>query len=296
MNRVRSNLMLLLAALIWGCAFVAQSVGMDYVGPITFNCLRSLIGSAALLPLLFWMDRHHPHEERTAEEKKKVYRGGVVCGIILCIASLFQQYGIQYTSVGKAGFITALYVVLVPILGLFIGKKAKPAVWGCALLAAVGMYFLSVNGAFALSTGDFLVFICAILFACHILAVDHYSFLRDGIRLSCIQFFTAGILCLIPMLVIEKPTMQVILAAAGPILYAGVLSSGAGYTLQILGQQDADPAVASLILSLESVFAALAGWLILHETLSSRELFGCCLVFAAIIIAQLPSYKKPVER
>ena len=292
MSKTKSNLMLLLCALIWGSAFVAQSAGMDHIGPWTFNAMRSLIGGLTLLFLMPFLDKVRNVEKKTtAEGKETLLKGGIACGIILCFASIFQQKGILYTTVGKAGFLTALYTVAVPILGILIGKKTRPIVWVCVFLSVVGFYFLSMEGSFVIGKGDGLVLIGSLLFAIHILVIDHFSPLCDGVRLSCIQFFTAGVLSLIPMFLLEKPSLQSVFQAAVPILYAGVLSSGAGYTLQIIGQKGADPAVASLILSLESVFAAVSGFLFLHQALSLRELAGCTLIFIAIILSQLPSKK-----
>jgi drug/metabolite transporter (DMT)-like permease len=298
MKQWKNNAMLLLAAAIWGCAFVAQSVGMDYVGPFTFNCTRDLIGSLVLVPVIFLMDGQKRKSGLSEAEMKKrrgdnrtLLTGGVCCGIALAVASSLQQFGIQYTSVGKAGFITAMYIVLVPILSIFLGRKLRPLIVGCVALAVVGLYFLCMSESFSISFGDLLVLLCALVFSIHILVIDHFSPLVDGVRLSALQFLTAGILCGIPMLLFEHPSIAAILEAWLPILYAGAMSCGVAYTLQILGQKDADPTVASLLLSLESVFSVLAGWVLLGQHLSSRELFGCLLMFAAIILSQLPERK-----
>lgn len=288
MKRLRGSLMLALAALIWGNAFVAQSVSMDHVGPWTFNCIRSLIACLTLLILMPLLDRFTGVDKKKMD-RKLLWKGGILTGTVLCAASMFQQYGIQYTTVGKAGFLTALYTVIVPVLSLFSGKKTKPQIWICVVISVIGMYLLTMEKGGSFSRGDLLVVICAFFFAIHILLVDHYSQNTDGIRLSCIQFLTAGILSLVPML-LEHPHAVDIVAAGAPILYAGVLSSGAGYTLQILGQKDAEPAVASMLLSLESVFAALAGFLFLHQTMSLREMIGCAMIFLAVILAQMPEH------
>lgn len=291
--------MLLLAAFIWGCAFVAQSVGMDYVGPFTFNCVRNFIGSAVLIPVIFLMDGMKNKAGVSEEEFKKqrgdtktLVIGGICCGTALAVASSLQQFGIMFTSVGKAGFITAMYIVLVPIFSVFLGKRLRPLIIGCVALAVAGLYFLCMSGELRLGLGDLYVLLCAFVFTVHILVIDHFSPMADGVRLSSIQFLTAGILCGIPMLIFEKPDFGSILAAWMPILYAGVMSSGVAYTLQILGQKGADPTVASLLLSLESVFSMLAGWVLLHQSLSGKELFGCALMFAAIILAQMPEKRK----
>lgn len=278
--------MLLLTAVIWGVAFVAQSAGMDYVGPFTFNAVRSIIGGFVLIPCIFILN--HGKEQSAPGSRKDLILGGVSCGVMLAAASSFQQFGIQYTSVGKAGFITAMYILLVPILGLLFGKRVPGRIWIAVGIAVVGMYLLCVTEGFSIAFGDILVMVCALLFAVHILVIDHFSPRVDGVKLSCIQFFTCGVLCSVGMFLTEQPSMQSILAAWMPILYAGVMSCGVAYTLQIIGQRDTDPTVASLILSLESVISVLAGWALLHQALSLRELGGCALVFCAIILAQLP--------
>ncbi len=286
MKKMKSNLLLACAAFIWGIAFVAQSVSMDHIGPWTFTCIRNFIAAGTLFLLMPLLDKVTGYQKGSTN-KKTMMIGGICCGIALAVASMFQQTGIIYTSVGKAGFLTALYTVIVPILSLFLGKRSKWNVYVAVGISIVGMYFLCVNEDFSIAYGDFLVLICALLFAIHILVVDHFVEKVDGIRLSCIQFLTSGIVCLVPMLIFEKPNMTNILQASIPILYAGILSSGAGYTLQIVGQKDADPSIAGMILSLESVFAALAGAVLLHEILSMKELIGCILVFFAIIFSQI---------
>ena len=289
---LKNSLMLLLAATIWGVAFVAQSIGMEYVGAFTFNSVRSLIGAAVLLPVIWLFNRNRSDSVQTAEEKKAsskiLITGGICCGILLCLATNFQQFGIKYTTVGKAGFITACYIVIVPILGIFLKKKCSPFIWAAVLLALCGLYLLCIKDGFSIGKGDILVLICAFLFSLHILTIDYFSPKTDGVKLSCIQFLVSGILSGIPALILEDPSLSSILTAWMPILYAGALSSGVAYTLQIIGQKDMNPTVASLILSLESCISVLAGWLILGQKLSSRELFGCLIMFGAIILAQLP--------
>ena len=297
--KFKNNVMLVLTALIWGSAFVAQSVGMDYIGPFTFNSLRCFLGGIVLLPVIGVMGRRKKTEgtEVQGDEANRIGKtlwiGGLLCGLALAAASSLQQIGLVYTSAGKAGFITALYILIVPVLGLFLGRRAGGKTWAGVGLAVVGMYFLCMKEGFSIAYGDVLMIICAFVFSLHILIIDYFSPKVDGVKLSCIQFFICGILCAVPMFVREKPAMGSILDAYLPLLYAGVLSCGVAYTLQIIAQKNTDPTVASLILSLESVFAALTGWLIIQETLSAKELFGCALVFAAIILAQLPE-KNPV--
>lgn len=290
--------MLFLTAFIWGVAFVAQSVGMNYIGPFTFSCVRSILGGIVLIPCIWFLNRLKMKEEGVTEkrtmsekEKKTLLIGGICCGIALCVASNLQQFGVKYTTVGKAGFITALYIVLVPIFGIFLKKKVGVKVWISVAISVVGLYLLCMTEKLSISKGDFLVLLCAIVFSIHILVIDHFSPLVDGVRMSCIQFWITGILSAIPMFLFEKPSLSAIFAAAVPLLYAGVMSSGVAYTLQIVAQKDADPTVASLILSLESVFSVLAGWAVLGQVMSMREICGCVLMFAAIILAQLPERK-----
>ena len=304
-SKLKNDALLVLTALIWGSAFVAQSVGMDYMGPFTFNSLRCLLGGLVLLPVIWIMGRKDPKgpayrpDSRSIEEgqkkrgdKKILLTGGLCCGIALAAASSLQQIGLVYTSAGKAGFITALYILIVPVLGLFLGKKVGLKTWIGVGLAIIGMYFLCIKEGFFISYGDFLVMICAFIFSLHILIIDYFSPKVDGVKLSCIQFWVAGILCAVPMIISEKPTFEAVAAAWLPLLYAGILSCGVAYTLQIIAQKNTDPTVASLILSMESVFASLAGWILINETLSPKEIFGCVLVFTAIILAQLPQ-KRP---
>lgn len=294
-SQMRNSLILFLTATIWGTAFVAQSVGMDYVGPYTFNCLRFLIGGIVLLPCMAVLNKINPEEnkpQKTEKEKraqrKVLFTGGICCGIALCAASCFQQIGIMYTTVGKAGFITAFYIIIVPVLGLFFRKKCGANVWIAVALALAGLYFLCITETLSVGKGDILVLICALFFSVHIMVIDHFSPLADGVKMSCIQFFVSGLLCAVPMFLFEKPQLSQLLAAWQPLFYAGVLSCGVAYTLQIVGQKGMNPTVASLILSLESVISVIAGALILHQVLSKRELLGCVLMLAAILLAQLP--------
>ena len=299
MNRfvIRQSLLLLLTATIWGVAFVSQSVGMDYVGPFTFNAARSLIGAAVLVPCIALLKKiqkkdEGPEEVHKKEDKRTLLRGGICCGVILAVASSFQQFGLLYTTVGKAGFITAMYIILVPLLGIFAGKKVGLRIGVSVVIAVAGLYLLCMTESLRLEAGDILVLLCAVVFSFHIMVIDHFSPLVDGVKMSCIQFLTCGILCGICMFLFEAPKLSMILAAWKPVLYAGVMSCGVAYTLQIVGQKGMNPTVASLIMSLESVISVLAGFVLLHEVLSRRELFGCVLMFAAIILAQLPERKR----
>lgn len=286
-KKLAANLMLLLTALIWGVAFVAQSVSMDFIGPFTFNGIRSIIGGLALLPVLAVMRRRGLPKPVGAKRRMTVV-GGLCCGMVLFVASSLQQFGLVEADPGKAGFITTLYIVIVPLAGLFFGRRVRPLVWLAVALAAAGLYCLCVKASFAIGRGDLLILCCAFLFSVHILVIDYFSPRADGVLMSCIQFFVAGALGLVCMVVFETPVVWDILACWLPILYAGLLSTGVGYTLQIIAQKNTSPTVASLLMSLESVFAALAGWMLLGETFSGRELIGMGLMLAAVILAQLP--------
>lgn len=292
-TQLRNSLLLLLAAVIWGVAFVAQSVGMDYVGPFTFNAVRSLIGGIVLIPCIFILGKMNGEKEvkllpENPDERKNLLLGGTLCGLFLCAASNMQQMGIMYTTVGKAGFITACYIVLVPIFGMFLGKKTGISVWFSVVLAVIGLYLLCMTDSLTFGKGDLFVLGCAVLFSGHILVIDHFTALADGVRMSCIQFLVSGMISSVLMFLFENPTFNAIWDAKFPILYAGVLSCGVAYTLQIVGQKDMNPTVASLILSLESCISVLAGWLLLQQKLSARELIGCAVMFGAILTAQLP--------
>ena len=296
-KKMQSNILLLLTAIIWGSAFVAQKSGMDYVEPFTFNGIRTFIGGLVLIPVIFFMEKKNPPEEISREEKtkknKELLIGGICCGLALFAASSLQQFGVSYTTAGKAGFITTLYVVFVPIISVLLRKKVRPIMWLCVAMGAVGLYLLCMTDAsFRLTFGDTLVLLCAVAFAVHILTVDHFSPRMDGIKLSCIQFLTVGIVSMICMFIFEHPDIHAILDCAVPLLYAGVLSCGLGFTFQVVAQKHAEPTVASLLMSLESVFAVVFGALLLHETMSMRELSGCLIIFIAVIISQLPE-KKP---
>lgn len=273
-KRYVNNLILLIIALIWGAAFVAQSAGMDYIGPFTFNSARSILGGIVLIPVIYVLDKKRKEEisqgKEVIQNKKTLIIGGICCGFFLMLGSSLQQIGIQYTTAGKAGI----------------------KVWIGVVLAVIGMYFLCMTSGFSIAKGDFYILLGSVAFSFHILVIDHFSPKADGVKMSCIQFFVCGILCMIPTILFEHPELYSILQAWKPIAYAGIMSCGVGYTLQIVAQKNTDPTVASLLLSLESVFSVLAGWVILGETLSPRELFGCALVFAAVILAQLPE-KRP---
>ena len=291
LRKMRGNIMLLIAAVIWGSAFVAQSEGMNYIGPFTYVFSRSIIGAAVLVIIIYAIRavKKKNNEYHPADLKMSAW-GGVCCGAVLFAAASFQQFGISNTTAGKAGFITTLYVIIVPVLGFFMKKKTPSRVWICAAVAVAGFYLLCIRNDFSRGSGDLLVLISAVFFSLHIIVIDYFNKRNtDPMIMSCFQFLTAGIIGFPVMIILEEPDIRDIMNAALPILYAGVLSSGIAFTLQIIAQKDTDPTVATMIMSLESVFAVLSGWLILGETLSIRELSGCILVFAAVIAAQLPA-------
>ena len=315
-HKVRNTIFLFLTAMIWGAAFVAQSVSMDYIGPFTFICLRSVIGGLFLIPVIIVIDsiRKKSQDEninaegletdlykikmeekqRLSWKNKRLLESGIVCGIFLFLANCFQQTGIQYTTVGKAGFITTFYIIIVPLIGLFFKKYCGILTWIGVVIALAGLYFLCITQKLTIQRGDALVLCCSVLYAGQILAIDYYNPFVDGVKMSCIQFLTGGILGAVFMFIFENPDMAMILSAAGPILYTGIMSTGVGYTLQIVGQKGMNPTVAALILSLESVFSALSGYLFLHQILTTRELIGCALMFIAIVLAQLPDIRRKV--
>ncbi len=289
-NFIRQNVFPVLAALIWGMAFVAQSVGADRVGPFTFNAARAFIGFLFLLVICIALRiKNKPSYD------KKYYRdlliGGLCCGIALTLAINLQQKGLETTTSGKAGFITALYIVLVPIFGIFLKKRAPRMIWLSVVLAVAGLYFLSISEEFSITMGDFYMLLCAFCFTGHILVIDHFTDKVNGIELSCMQFLFCALLSALGMAATETPVWADIVSCAVPLLYVGILSSGVGYTLQILAQKDSNPTVVSLLMSLESVFATVFGALILHEAMSGREFFGCGLMLVAVVLAQLPASK-----
>lgn len=297
----KNFILLFVAAFIWGITFVAQSAGMDYVGPYTFNAVRFLLGGVVLIPFVCFLNRMNRKQENNPEQQPKdlpkdVFIGGCLCGLIMFFSAALQQMGIMYTTVGKAGFITALYIIIVPILGIFLKRKAGLKIWISVIIALTGLYLLCMKGSFSLGKGDFLVFLCSFGFATHILVIDYFTEKVSGTKLSCIQFLVAGALSSVMMFLFEEPHLTDIFAAWLPLLYAGIPSCGVAYTFQIIGQRGTDPTIASLILSLESVLSVLAGWLLLNQKLSFREIMGCVLMFVAIILAQVnPEIKNNIS-
>lgn len=300
-NRIRQNVFPVLAALIWGTAFVAQSVSADFVEPFTFNAARSVVAFVFLL-ILSAVLRHRRRRDfaDSAQARPTARRdlvlGGLCCGVALTLAANLQQKGLETTTSGKAGFITALYIVIVPVAGLLFRRRVPRAVWFGVVLAVAGLYCLCITEDFTISGGDFYVLLCAFCFSAHILVIDHFTQKVDGVELSCAQFLVVTVLSIVGMIATEHPSLSALLQCAGPILYVGLFSSGVAYTLQILAQKDSNPTVVSLLLSLESVFATVAGALILGDRMSGKEYFGCVLMLAAVVLAQLPERKKPAAQ
>lgn len=276
---------LLLAALIWGTCFVAQSVGLDAVGPYTFQAVRCLLGAAVLTPLAIFRQKRG---KTVTKSGKHLLKGGLCCGLVLCVATNLQQLGLVYTIPAKSGFITSMYLVLVPIMSLAVGKAPRVRHWLCVGLAATGLYLLSVKSGFTLNPGDTLTLIGAFFFAAQIMVVDRFAPELDGVQLSCAQFWVVGLLTAVPMFVLETPTLAGLRGAALPIAYAGVMSCGVAYTLQIVGQQRCEPVVATVLMSLESVFSLLGGLILLGQVPTGRELLGSAIVFGAVLLAQVP--------
>ena len=295
-NRIRQNVLPLLAAFIWGTAFVAQSMAAGHVGPFTFNAARSVIAFFFLLGLCvlrrIWQRKA---EMAPASSPKALMIGGICCGTALAVASNLQQKGIETTTSGKAGFITALYIVLVPIAGLFLGRRVGVKVWAGVALAMAGLYCLCITEGFSIAVGDFYLLGCAVCFTVQIMCIDHFAQKVDGVELSCAQFFVVSIISTVGMFLTETPTMEAVSTCLWPILYVGVFSSGVAYTLQILAQKDSNPTVVTLLLSLESVFATIAGAVILHDKMSAREYLGCALMLFAVVLAQLPEKAQTKE-
>ena len=299
-NQVRQVVFPILAAFIWGTAFVAQDLCADSIGTFAFNATRYFIAVLALLVVIAVSDKAKKNRPTpTAEEKKaankQLWLGGLCCGVALAIASNFQQAGlVAGTDAGKAGFITALYVVLVPVFGLFFKRKVSLPVWIAVVCSVVALYLLCIKGDFSLAAGDLLILVCAVCFAVHILVIDHFTAYCDGVKLSCLQFLFAGIISAVCMFLFETVDFAAVWSCILPLLYVGIFSCGVGYTLQILAQKDSNPTVVTILLSLESVFAVIAGAIVLHQQMTAREYIGCVVMFVAVILAQIqfPEKKK----
>ena len=300
-NQVRQVVFPILAAFIWGTAFVAQDMCADSIGTFTFNATRYFIAVLALLVVILIKDglakdkpSLSPIQKKAAN--KQLWLGGLCCGTALAVASNFQQAGmVAGTDSGKAGFLTALYVVLVPLFGLFFKRKVNLSTWIAVVLSVVALYLLCIKGEFSLAPGDLLILVCAVCFAVHILVIDHFTAFCDGVKLSCIQFLFAGIISAICMFIFETVDFAAIWSCILPLLYVGIFSCGVGYTLQILAQKDSNPSVVTILLSLESVFAVIAGAIILKQQMSVREYIGCAVMFAAVILAQIEFPSKKAE-
>jgi len=299
-SNLKGNLILLLTSLIWGISFISQSKGVELISPITFNGVRCMLGALVLIPVILILDSKKRKKGLTVEKfDKTLLIGGIICGTFLCLASTLQTIGMVYTSPGKSGFITALYMVIVPVLGLFIGKRPSLAILISVLIATTGMYLMCIDSAFTINIGDMLTLGCAFLFSGHILAIDYFSPKVDGVKLACLQFFVSGLLNLTYMFLFEDPELAPILDCWASIGYSGIMSCGVAYTLQIVGQKYTDPTSASIIMSLESVFATLStvilialGWELTGGALTAREITGCVLMFIAILLVQIPEKKK----
>lgn len=298
-KNLRGSIILIITALIWGTAFVAQSTAMDQIGPLMFVFSRFLLGGAVLVPFVFLLNKKRVASGAVSESKQREntrfsIKAGMICGIGLFGGTTLQQYGLITTSAGKSAFITALYIIVVPVVGIFIGKKVNRNVWVSVVVAIIGFYLLCIKSGFSIATGDVLCLLSAFAFTFQILSIDHFTEAgADPVTLSCTEFFTVAAIVFLPMLFFEGFHMKLIQDAAFSIFYCGVMSSGVAYTLQVIGQRDTEPALATLLMSLESVFAALSGWIFLHEQMTVREFIGCALVFAAVIVAQLsPSRKR----
>lgn len=285
-DKFKGALSILLATIIWGSTFVAQSVGVEHIGPFTFLAVRCFLAVAALVPILAIRNRGNLLQ---ILKNTTLWRGGIFCGIVLFIAASLQQIGLLYTTAGKAGFITAMYIVFVPIFGLFFHRKPPKTALLSVLVATAGLYFISGCGLTSVNIGDVLMLLCAFAFTMQILLIDRFSPGVDSMALNMVQSLVCALLCSVFMFVFEEPKMDMILISWPPLVYAGVLSMGVAYTLQIVGQKKLEPTTASLLMSFESVFAAISGWLFLNETLSWIEFLGCVMVLCAIILSQIPN-------
>jgi len=291
-KEIKAVFILLLTAAIWGFAFVAQRVGMEHIGAFTYNGIRFALGSASLLPIIYFSGKKlNDTEEKPQADLKTTIKSGIIAGCILFIAASLQQVGLIYTTAAKAGFITSLYIVLVPILGILLKQKTYPTTWIGAVTATVGLYFLSINEDFTIQLGDLLQLIGAFFWAIHIQVIDRFVKKVDAVKLSSAQFATCSVLSLIVAFITEEIVPGQIFLALVPILYGGLMSVGVAYTLQAIGQRHAQPAHAAIAMSMEAVFAAIGGMIILHETMSLRGFLGCALMMAGILITQTENIK-----
>lgn len=295
MKQFRGSFILLTTAIIWGTSFVSQKLGMNYIEPFTFSASRFLLGAVVLIPVIFIFNSLNKRKKTTQDgdeeklefETRDLVKGGILCGLAVFLGASTQQWGIVYTTAGKAGFITALYIVIVPLLGIFIGKKTKPLTWVGVALAVGGLYLLTIQEGLSIQKGDAIVLVGTIFWALQIILVEAYVDKTDGLKLSFVQFLTAGTLSAIAAVIFENPKMNDIIACAGPILYTAIVVVGVAYTLQIIGQKYTSSTVAAIILSMEALFAAISGAVFLGESMTPRELFGCFLMLVAVIMAQV---------
>ena len=298
-QKLKGNMLLLLTALIWGISFISQSKGVEQISPVAFNGIRSTLGGLVLLPVILFIDKNKKRKNiKIHKFDKTLLISGIICGTLLCIASTLQTWGMVYTSPGKSGFITALYMVIIPIIYLFMGKKMRPVILISVLIAVSGLYLMCIDSELSINKGDVITFICSFVFAGHILAIDYLSPKVDGVKLACTQFLVCGFINLVIMLFTEIPNISSVLNCASAIGYSGIMSCGVAYTLQIVAQKYTDPTSASILMSLESVFATLTtvvlvacGWNLTGGQLDTREILGCVLMFVAIILVQLPENK-----
>jgi len=286
-QEIRADLIMLLAAAIWGFAFVAQREGMETMGPFLFNTARFFIGTVSLLPIVWYLSKKNKSQNNKEASTKRLLFAGFIAGLFLFLAASFQQVGIQYTTAGKAGFITGLYIFFVPLIGIFFGQRTGSGTWLGAFIALIGLYLLSINKDFSIAQGDLLQLICAIFFAAHILVIGYVAKSMDPLKLSLIQYFVSAVLSFFIAIAIEVITWEMIVDTAIPLLYAGIMSIAIGYTLQVVAQQHAKSSHAAIILGLEGAFAVLGGWLILDENLSTRGLIGCGLMLSGMFLSQL---------
>ena len=300
MKRIKGEMLLIITAIIWGTSFVTQKLGMNYVEPLTFGAARFLLGALVLIPVILIFSKKKDNDKSQEDKKNYTNRdliiGGTLCGVAIFLGASLQQWGIVYTTAGKAAFITTLYIVLVPLLGLFIGQKVGKLTWIGVLLATIGLYLLSVKQGFSIEKGDAIVLAGTIFWAMHILIVDSFGDKTDGLKLSFVQFLVAGLLSTVFAFILETPSYATIISAYGPILYTAIMVVGVAYTLQIIGQKSTDPALAAVILSMESLFAVISGAIFLKEVMSPREIIGCVLMFIAVVIAQLKTGEKDKEK
>lgn len=294
-KQIKGTALILFAAMIWGASFVAQSVGVRQIGPFTFQAVRQILGFLVLIPVILIRDKRMGDASprpRTKAEKTRLLRSGAICGLLLFLAGISQQFGLLTLTAGKSGFITAMYVILIPIFGIFLGKKPRAAVAVAAGLSLLGLYLLCVDGPLALGTGELLTLLCAVLFAFHMMYIDHVIEGQDALRMSALQFLFCGLYSIPFMFLVETPSIPAILDCWLPIGYTGIFSCAVGFTLQMVAQTMVDPTILSIAMSTESLFSAVFGWLLLQEVIPPKGLIGCAMMFLGVLLAQIPGRKK----